>query len=54
MTSKKALINKFVVCVLDFSLVLALAFTFIFLYSISDSAYINMLSNAKMFYNPRS
>lgn len=46
MTSKKALINKFVVCVLDFSLVLALAFTFIFLYSSSDSVYINMLSNA--------
>ena len=46
MTSKKGLIYKLVVCGLGFTLVLALAFTFIFLYSISDSAYINMLSNA--------
>lgn len=46
MTSKKGLIYKLVVCGLGFSLMLALAFTFIFLYSISDSAYINMLSNA--------
>jgi len=46
MTSKKGLIYKLVVCGLGFTLALALDFTFIFLYSSSDSAYINMLSNA--------